>query len=120
MRAERARNYPSQRILQNQTAYGKDRQRYPLYLTVFSFRLACISKKTVRNTVNLSAANRITLARRLAYSFFYSMTYGASRRDLTTHFDYSLLLFNLLKSIDIYRGRQPLTPTRFSQWIVTR
>jgi hypothetical protein len=31
----------------------KDRQRYALYLTVFWFWLACISKKTVRNTVNL-------------------------------------------------------------------
>lgn len=53
-RAEQARNYPSQRIFQNQPPYGKDRQSYPLNLTVFWFRLARISKKTVRNAVNLS------------------------------------------------------------------
>ena len=56
MRAEQARNYPFQRIIQNQTASGKDRQRYPLYVTVLWFRLARISKKTVRNAVNLSTA----------------------------------------------------------------
>jgi hypothetical protein len=28
-------------------------------MTVFRFRLALISKKTVRNTVNLSTANRL-------------------------------------------------------------
>jgi hypothetical protein len=46
--------YPFQHIFQNKPAYGKDRQRYALYLTVLWFRLACISTKTVRNTVNLS------------------------------------------------------------------
>jgi hypothetical protein len=30
-RTEQAANYPFQRILQNKTAYGKDRQRYALY-----------------------------------------------------------------------------------------
>jgi len=54
-RAEQATNYPSQRIFQNKPLYGKDRQRYALYLTVSWFRLADISKKTVRNTVNLSS-----------------------------------------------------------------
>jgi len=43
--------------LQNKPHYKKDRQHYPLNLTVFWFRLACISKKTVRNTVNLSATD---------------------------------------------------------------
>lgn len=47
-------NYPSQRIFQSKPPYEKDRQRYALYLTVFWFWLACISKKAVRNTVNLS------------------------------------------------------------------
>ena len=51
--AEQAINYPFQRIFQNKPPYGKDRQRYVLNLTVLWFRLACISKKTVRNTVNL-------------------------------------------------------------------
>jgi hypothetical protein len=46
-------NYPFQRIFQNKPPYGKDRQRYVLNLTVLWFRLACLSKKTVRNTVNL-------------------------------------------------------------------
>ena len=46
-------NYPSQRIFKNNPPYRKDRQRYALNLTVLWFRLACISKKTVRNTVNL-------------------------------------------------------------------
>jgi hypothetical protein len=46
-------NYPFQRIFQNKPPYGKDRQRYVLNLTVLWFRLACVSKKTVRNTVNL-------------------------------------------------------------------
>jgi hypothetical protein len=53
-RSEQAINYPSERIFKNKPPYGKDRQRYALYLTVFWFRLADISKKTVRNTVNLS------------------------------------------------------------------
>ncbi len=52
-RTERATHYPFQRIFQNRPPDGKDRQRYPFYLTVFWFRLVCISKKTVRNTVNL-------------------------------------------------------------------
>jgi hypothetical protein len=39
-RAEQAKNCPFQRIFKNMPPYGKDRQRYPLYLTVFWFRLA--------------------------------------------------------------------------------
>jgi hypothetical protein len=39
MRAEQATGYPFRGIFQNQTASGKDRQRYPLNLTVFWFRL---------------------------------------------------------------------------------
>jgi hypothetical protein len=31
----RLKLYPFQRIFQNRPPYGKDRQRYPLYLTVF-------------------------------------------------------------------------------------
>jgi hypothetical protein len=77
-RADQARNYPFQRILQNRSFYGKDRQRYPLYLTVFWFRLACILQKTVRNTVNLSAATRLKLARRFAYSLCISISYEVS------------------------------------------
>jgi len=40
-------NYPSQRIFKSKPPYGKDRQRYALYLTVFWFWLACISKLKV-------------------------------------------------------------------------
>src|SRR5262249_50407171 len=50
------------------SAFG-DRQRYPLYMTVFWFPPARISKKTVRNTVNLSAADPDRLARRLLIPF---------------------------------------------------
>ena len=46
-RAEQATNYPSQRIFRSKPPYGKDRQRYALYLTVFWFWLACISKLKV-------------------------------------------------------------------------
>jgi hypothetical protein len=45
---------PSTAFSETSRPRGKDRQRHALYLTVFWFRLACISKKTVRNTVNLS------------------------------------------------------------------
>jgi hypothetical protein len=38
----------------NNSPCKKDRQRYALYLTVVWFRLARISKKTVRNTVSAS------------------------------------------------------------------
>jgi hypothetical protein len=38
-----------------QATLPKKTQRYALYLTVFWFRRMCTSKKTVRNTVNLSA-----------------------------------------------------------------
>jgi len=64
-------NYPFQRTFQNKPPYGKDRQRYPLYLTVFWFRPAGISKKTVRNTVNLSATDGLKLARRLLIPFVF-------------------------------------------------
>ena len=62
-------NYPSQRIFQSKPPYGKDRQRYALYLTVFWFWLACISKKTVRNTVNLSGYCRQKLLSALRILF---------------------------------------------------
>jgi hypothetical protein len=85
MRAEQAKNYAFQRIFQNQTASGKDRQRYPLYTTVFWFRLACILQKTVRNTVKLSATNRFKLAQRLSYYLSISISYAVSLPDLTMH-----------------------------------
>jgi hypothetical protein len=65
-------NYPFQRIFQNKPPYKKDRQRYPLYLTVFWFRLACISKKTVRNTVNLSATNGSNLLTLCLFHLYFN------------------------------------------------
>jgi len=53
-RSEQAINYPSNRIFQNKPPYGKDRQRYALYLTVFWFPSMYTSEKTVKNTVKLS------------------------------------------------------------------
>jgi hypothetical protein len=58
-RTEQATNYPSQRIFQNKPPYGKDRQRYALYLTVFWFPSMCTSEKTVKNTVTLSGYQRV-------------------------------------------------------------
>jgi hypothetical protein len=58
-RTEQATNYPFQRIFQNKPPYGKDRQCYALYLTVFWFPSMCTSEKTVRNTVNLSNYRRV-------------------------------------------------------------
>jgi hypothetical protein len=50
-RNERRIGYkPRPAHFQKQTAYGKDRQRYPLYLTVFWFRLVRISKKAVNRS----------------------------------------------------------------------
>jgi hypothetical protein len=46
-----------------------------LYLTVFWLRLADISKKTVRNTVNPYPATEITTAQRLTNSLFSSISY---------------------------------------------
>ena len=62
-------NYPSQRIFQNKPPHGKDRQRYALNLTVFWFRLADISKKTVRNTVNLSGYRNYICSAPYQFSF---------------------------------------------------
>ena len=42
---EQAVNYPFHCVFGNKSAYGKDRQRYALYLTVFWFRRMGISKK---------------------------------------------------------------------------
>ncbi len=53
-RTEEATNYPLQRIFQNKPPYGKDRQRYALYLTVFWFPSMCTSERTVKKTVKLS------------------------------------------------------------------
>jgi hypothetical protein len=69
--AERAKNYPSQPIFQNKPPWRKDRQRYALQLTVFWFRLACISKKTVRNTVKLSAINGSNLLNAFLITFVF-------------------------------------------------
>jgi hypothetical protein len=52
-------NYPFQRIFKNKPPYGKDRQRYALYLTVFWFPSMCTSEKTVKNTVKLSCYRRV-------------------------------------------------------------
>jgi len=73
----------SQRTFQNKPPRRKDRQRYPLYLTVFWFPLACISKKTVGNTVKLSATFK--LAQRLSYYLSISISYAVSLPDLTMH-----------------------------------
>lgn len=83
--AEEANNYPFQHILQNKPPYGKDRQRYPLNLTAFRFQLACISKKTVRNTVNLSVTNGSNLFDVFHYSLCISISYSVSPRDLIMH-----------------------------------
>jgi hypothetical protein len=56
---EQATNYPFQRIFQNKPPYGKDRQRYALYLTVFWFSPMCTLEKTVRKTVKLSGYRRV-------------------------------------------------------------
>jgi hypothetical protein len=47
-RTEQATNYPFQRIFKNKPPYGKDRQRYALYLTVFWFPSMGTSEKTVK------------------------------------------------------------------------
>jgi hypothetical protein len=69
-RTEQASNYPFQRIFYNKPPYGKDRQRYALYLTVFWSPSMCTSEKTVRNTVNLSGYRRHKLLRDLQIIFF--------------------------------------------------
>ena len=53
----------------NKLVYGKDRQRDAHNLTVFWYWLACISKKTARNTVNLSSYRRLKSARSLLIPF---------------------------------------------------
>jgi hypothetical protein len=58
---KQATNYPSQRIFQNKPPYGKDRQRFALYLTVFWFPSMCTSEKTVKNTVKLSHYRRVKI-----------------------------------------------------------
>lgn len=60
--------------------YGKNHQRYLLYLTVFWFRLARISKKTVRNTVNLSAINGSNLLDSLPIALLFQLVIGAVRK----------------------------------------
>jgi hypothetical protein len=49
---------PLQNRIDSTSPCEKDRQRYALHLTVLWFRLARISKKTVRNTVNVSGYER--------------------------------------------------------------
>jgi hypothetical protein len=49
----------------------KDRQCDPLYLTILWFRLACISRKTLRNTVDLSTTNGANLRDALLVPFVF-------------------------------------------------
>jgi hypothetical protein len=60
---ERATNCPFHRVLENKSTYGKDRQRYALYLTVFGFPAGAHLKKTVRNTVKSSSYAKRKTAR---------------------------------------------------------
>jgi hypothetical protein len=56
---------------------GKDRQRYALYLTVFWFRGMCTSKKTVRNTVNLSGYRKVKTLDASPILFFVQSVMGS-------------------------------------------
>ena len=98
-RADQAMNYPFQRTFQNKPPYGKDRQRYPLYLTVFWFRPAGISKKTVRNTVNYLRPTASNLLDVCLFPLYFNHLCGKSAR-LNNASRYRRRLFKLLKYID--------------------